>query len=597
MNHQQDVIVWNTASLHIVDVKHGLLIRRQATELFENSVFLYVHGKSGRVQIEDAPYQLKSNGLFHVCRNKRIVIDPLDGEVEYFAVAYQAEFPPSAGRNMLATLMEHSPFEMCFSGRMAKPAFFAAQFSAMADVWRQPSPLNQLLLKRIFYAIIHEFYQELLTDRAREAQPDVFEKAKQHLQNHFSQPNSIQLLADTLGVKRATLHRQFKRNMGLSPQQYIMQLRLDFACAALADGSMSIDEIAASSGLRDKSYFSRVFKQKYGVSPGAYRKSLPDDKGQKKQGKPASVLVSFDHKEKSYTLIENFGRIHRYYGIPRRIVCLDYSAAELCAALGAAHRLVGVASAESALIDCAERYQKEISEAPFLPGRSPELNVPALRAVSACRPDLVIGSAYSFHGQWGVAEAEAFERLGIHIYALKATYTLGSTFQDTYEDINNLGRILGADGQASALIANMKQQEERLLSGVDEHRHPVRVFSFDSILADKVFTCGQSLESHMIHAAGGINIFDDRARQFVPVDWMEVAKANPEAIIVHRFHDQSDSEQKIAFLKRVAEIAHVDAIRNHQFYVLGVKKVFPGIDNLETALSLAAWFHSINPDR
>lgn len=589
MDYNTDLTIWDAVSLHIVDVKHGLLIKRYTAELFENSIYLFVLGKSGRIQIQDTPYILKSNCLFHIGGNKRITIDSPDGEVEYFIVAYQAELSPGAGREMLAMLMRSSPFDAFFSGRMTNPAFFASQFSAMADVWGHHTPLNRLLLKRLFYAVVHEFYRELTTSQTGTAEVDVFEKARQYLQNHITQANPVQLLADSLGVKRTTLHEQFKRNIGLSPQQYVMQLRLDTACAALSDDKMSIDEIAACCGLRDKSYFSRVFRQKYGMPPGVYRKSLPDAKEHQNQEKPKLMKLSPGQKEGHYILIENFGRLHRYYGVPRRIVCLDYSAAELCAALGVATRLAGVASAESALTDCSDEYKKAIANAPFLPGRSPERNVPAFQTVCECKPDLVIGSSYSFHGRGGVAEAEEFERLGIHIYALKATYTLGSTFEDTYEDIHNLGLVLGKETRAEELIAAMKEQEKLLMCNFDEHKLPIRVFSFDAVVADKALTCGQSLEAYMIHAAGGINVFGERARQFVPVDWSEVAAANPEAIIIHRFHDKSDGEQKIALLKRIAEISDIDALRNSRIYILGIKKVFPGIDNIETTIALAKW--------
>lgn len=595
MNYEKDYLFWENASIRITEVKHGLLIKKSTAELFENNVLLFVCGKSGRIQIKDTPYILRSNCMFHIARNTLIMIDAADCEVEYYVVAYQAELLPNIGRLMMADILQNGLMGRCFAVQATNSAFFRTQLLYMADAWKRNTPADRFRAKKIFYDVIDAFYYELETKKAPDVAVDVFEKARQYLQTHYTETNSVQTLADALGVARSSLHEQFKRNIGLSPQQYIMQLRLDHACSALLENHLSIDEIAACCGLRDKCYFSRVFKQKYGISPGAYRKALPSSE-HSEQRHAVPIRLPSVPAETGYTLIENFGRIHRYYGVPRRIVCLDYSAAEICAALGVVERLVGVASAEGSLGDCMEIYRDVIAAVPFLPGKSLEHNVPSHKAVCDCKPDLVIGTSYSFSAHGGIANAEDFEQLGIHIYALKATYQLGSTFVDTYEDITNLGRILGVESSASDLIERMKAQENELAQHISENDPPIRVFSFDSSILNKAFTCGQSLESHMIRSAGGRNIFEDRMRQFASVEWDEVAKANPQAIIIHCFHDAGDGGRKLDLLKRISEIAETDAMRNGNIYIMGIKRIFPGIDNVETTISLAKWLNSIRTE-
>ena len=126
---------------------------------------------------------------------------------------------------------------------------------------------------------------------------------------------------------------------------------------------------------------------------------------------------------------------------------------------------------------------------------------------------------------------------------------------------------------------------------IDPSNMPIRVFSFDTMVDDKVITCGQSLENHIIRSAGGINVFGDRAGQFVTVDWQDVCAANPQVILIHCFHSQQDGLQKIAFLKQIPEIAQTEAIKNNQIHLIGIKKMFPAIDNLETARHLSDVFH------
>lgn len=588
MIQDSDIAFWTSAMLRITDFRHGLLMKRRFSEVFENGVWLFVQGRRVHIHIEEDIYKVQSNALFHIAGDQKITIEA-QSESEYFIAEYQAQLPPDISREETVFLLENSPMKRTVSFRLRNSAFVVKQFTQMADAWNKETMIAKLQIKQLLYSVIHTAFQEDLLEQASSVSIDVFEQAKRYLKEHFAQSNLVQQLADSLGVTRASLYEQFRRKLGLSPKQFVMQLRLDAACQALSKSNLSMDEIAAGCGLRDKSYFSRVFKQKYGMSPGMYRKENTSGKDERQGQVRRQVFPVSDQRD--YLLIENFGRLHRYYGIPRRVVCLDYSAAEFCAALGIGDRLVGVASAESSLGDCQENYREILSRVPFIHGRSLALNVPDFEAIIHFQPDLVIGSSYSFSGQGGVEDASVFERFGIHIYALQATYMLKSTFEDVYADIRNLGQIFGREQRAEELIAQLQTEEQQFPDFLQQE--PTRIFCFDSIFQDKAFTCGQSLESYMIRRAGGKNIFEDRPHQFVPVDWLEVAKANPQGILVHRFQDRHDSEVKMEFLKRISEIADTDAIRNHRFFTVGIKSIFPSMGVMATTSELSQWIRKI----
>lgn len=78
-------------------------------------------------------------------------------------------------------------------------------------------------------------------------------------------------LADQLGVSIRTVQNAFA-TIGSTPSAYILSKRLSLAADRLiAAPQLSITSIAYESGFNDCSYFTRCFKQKYGVSPSAYR--------------------------------------------------------------------------------------------------------------------------------------------------------------------------------------------------------------------------------------------------------------------------------------------------------------------------------------
>jgi AraC-like DNA-binding protein len=63
----------------------------------------------------------------------------------------------------------------------------------------------------------------------------------------------------------------FKEAVGMAPGDYLTKLRMQRAQLLLADGDLSIEQVAAQAGYRDAFYFSRLFKGHFGTSPRGYR--------------------------------------------------------------------------------------------------------------------------------------------------------------------------------------------------------------------------------------------------------------------------------------------------------------------------------------
>lgn len=96
------------------------------------------------------------------------------------------------------------------------------------------------------------------------------DQAARWLQTHYAEQVSIQELARSLGYHRTHLSKLFRLHTGLSPMQYLQQLRLKKS-ADLLKTDLTIEQVAGSSGFADPLYFSRQFKSSFGLSPSAYR--------------------------------------------------------------------------------------------------------------------------------------------------------------------------------------------------------------------------------------------------------------------------------------------------------------------------------------
>jgi AraC family transcriptional regulator of arabinose operon len=80
-------------------------------------------------------------------------------------------------------------------------------------------------------------------------------------------------VAKIVGLNRSYLTNLFKAKMGVSPQEYLMQCKLNQACKLLEETENPIQEISRQIGYDNPLTFSKTFKSFYGVSPREYRRS------------------------------------------------------------------------------------------------------------------------------------------------------------------------------------------------------------------------------------------------------------------------------------------------------------------------------------
>ena len=83
---------------------------------------------------------------------------------------------------------------------------------------------------------------------------------------------SVDALASDLCMSRANLHRKMRAIMGQTPSEFIRNQRLERAAHLLRTTSHSVNEISDLVGFSYASYFTKCFKEKYGVLPKDYVK-------------------------------------------------------------------------------------------------------------------------------------------------------------------------------------------------------------------------------------------------------------------------------------------------------------------------------------
>lgn len=103
---------------------------------------------------------------------------------------------------------------------------------------------------------------------------EAIQKACLTIRNNPTQNIQVEDLAKELNVNYSHFRKAFKQYTGLSPLQYHTSLRLKQALEMLANSDLSVKEISFGLGFCSVFYFSKLFKEKTGKTPGEYRKSV-----------------------------------------------------------------------------------------------------------------------------------------------------------------------------------------------------------------------------------------------------------------------------------------------------------------------------------
>ncbi len=87
---------------------------------------------------------------------------------------------------------------------------------------------------------------------------------------------TVEMLVSAAGMGRTVFFNKLKGILGISPIEFIKETRIKRAAQLLETGKFNVSEVSFQIGMNDARYFSKCFKQKYGVTPSEYKsKTLP----------------------------------------------------------------------------------------------------------------------------------------------------------------------------------------------------------------------------------------------------------------------------------------------------------------------------------
>lgn len=103
---------------------------------------------------------------------------------------------------------------------------------------------------------------------------EIIRKAQQYISTHVRSRLSVPLVAKSADVSTSYLTALFHKHLQISPGEYIRRIKLQESKQMIREGSMNFTEIAQALQYSTIHHFSRQFKEKFGVTPSQYAKSI-----------------------------------------------------------------------------------------------------------------------------------------------------------------------------------------------------------------------------------------------------------------------------------------------------------------------------------
>ncbi|HEV2751535.1 MAG TPA: helix-turn-helix domain-containing protein [Gemmatimonadales bacterium] len=96
-------------------------------------------------------------------------------------------------------------------------------------------------------------------------------RVRDRLESELRRPPSLAVLAREADVHPMHMVRVFRAHRGCSPGEYVQTRRIAHACRLLVDTDIPLVRLGLDLGYHDQSHFTRAFRARVGVPPGAYR--------------------------------------------------------------------------------------------------------------------------------------------------------------------------------------------------------------------------------------------------------------------------------------------------------------------------------------
>ena len=159
-----------------------------------------------------------------------------------------------------------------FYRHMHDTSFIHDLYRRLIPLIENPTPLGNIDTSELIEGFLYQLARLSLTENDT-PYPSVIHHTLDYIREHLFEDITVESLASRFNYSVYHFNRLFKKHMGISPYQYIINLRLHKAVGLLLSTNKSIAEIARMTNFPSIGRLSSCFRRQYGMTPLQYRKS------------------------------------------------------------------------------------------------------------------------------------------------------------------------------------------------------------------------------------------------------------------------------------------------------------------------------------
>jgi AraC family transcriptional regulator len=163
--------------------------------------------------------------------------------------------------------IENEPFSL----KLKNSEALKKNFKIACDEWRSNSPTRRPSAMRALYDTIYLLQKEQQQGYMPNERRSMIAPAVEWIERDFADAKlTVAKLAELCGISAVYFRKIFIHSFGISPKEYIIQKRMEYAKQLLALGELEISGIAELCGYGEPCHFTREFRKRFGISPSQY---------------------------------------------------------------------------------------------------------------------------------------------------------------------------------------------------------------------------------------------------------------------------------------------------------------------------------------
>lgn len=253
--------------IHYTVCKKGFSLYPHIHREFE---FFVMEEGYGTVYIEDEKFEIKQGeGLFINSEELHIGIKTNDNEARFFAVV----FAPEIFGNFATDIIMQKYVEPVIKKRIQIQKRLDDKCVALLK--RVHEADNELVIKALLFEIWDMCIRSAKknSDVPKNKSIDDMKMMMNYIKDNYNRAVTLEEMAAFLNVSKGFLCRQFSKVLHMTPFEYLIRIRIDKGCEMLKNTDLPVGEIATRCGFNSFGYFSKIFRERVGISPREYRNS------------------------------------------------------------------------------------------------------------------------------------------------------------------------------------------------------------------------------------------------------------------------------------------------------------------------------------